>query len=55
MQGENDKAARSAFGSGVGAVTGLPTTATLRAIEGLVGDDEQTWADMFFGKNPLKD
>lgn len=55
MQGENDKAARSAFGSGVGAVTGLPTTATLRAIEGLVGDDDQTWADMFFGKNPLKD
>lgn len=55
MQGENDKAARSAFGSGVGAVTGLPTTATLRAIEGMVGDDDQTWADMFFGKNPLKD
>lgn len=55
MQGENDKAARSAFGSGVGAVTGLPTTATLRAVEGMVGDDDQTWADMFFGKNPLKD
>lgn len=55
MQGENDKAARSAFGSGVGAVTGLPTTATLRAIEGMVGDDDQTWADMFLGKNPLKD
>lgn len=55
MQGDNDKAARSAFGSGVGAVTGLPTTATLRAIEGMVGDDDQSWADMFFGKNPLKD
>lgn len=53
LQGENDRAFRKAVADGVGAVTGLPTTATLRAIEGAVGEDDMTWAEMFLGKNPL--
>lgn len=52
-QGENDKAFRRSAGDGVGLVTGLPTTATMRMIEGLIGEDDMTWAEMFLGKNPL--
>lgn len=51
-QGENDKALWSAFSSGVGAVTGLPTGTAVRMIDGMTSD-EKTWAETFLGKNPL--
>lgn len=53
VQGENDRAFRRSVADGVGAVTGLPTTSTMRMIEGLIGDDDVSWAEMFLGKSPL--
>ena len=53
-QGENDKAARKALANGVGVVTGLPTTATMRAIEKMIDSDDTSYSEVFFGKNPLE-
>lgn len=53
QQGENDKAFRGAVSQGVGLVTGLPTTASMRLIEGVIDSDDRSWADMFLGSNPL--
>lgn len=53
-QGENDKAARKALANGVGVVTGLPTTATMRAIEKVIDSDGTSFSEVFFGKNPLE-
>lgn len=54
-QGENDKAFRSAVANGVGLVTGLPTTSTMRVVEGVIGESDTSFAEMFFGRNPLND
>lgn len=52
-QGENDKQFRRSVADGIGAVTGLPTTSGMRFIEGLIGDDDESWVEMLLGKNPL--
>lgn len=43
MQGENDRQFRKFVADGVGAATGLPTTAAMRVIEGMIGDEDMTW------------
>ena len=53
QQGENDKAFRGAVSQGIGLVTGLPTTASMRVIEGVIDSDDRSWAEMFLGSNPL--
>lgn len=52
-QGENDRALRRAVFDAIGFGTGLPTTASLRAIEGIVAPDETSPAEALFGSNPL--
>lgn len=52
QQGENDPAMRKAVGETIGLVTGLPSTATMRALEGAI-DDEKGLSDALFGHNPL--
>ena len=52
-QGENDRALRRAIGDVVGITTGLPSTAILRGIEGVVAPDETSPAEALFGSNPL--
>lgn len=54
-QGENDRQFRKSVMDGVGLVTGIPTTATSRVIEGLIGEDDVSWFEMFIGRNPLTD
>jgi len=51
-QGEIDRAARGATLNVVGIVTGLPTTASLRAYEALT-DDDVPLAEGLLGQNPL--
>ena len=53
-QMENDRAARRAMADLIGLVTGLPTTATLRAYEGILNEDGDGSAfEALFGTNPL--
>ena len=52
-QGENDKALRRSIGDIIGTLTGLPSTATLRLYEGMLGDDDTPMSEAFFGSNPL--
>ncbi len=53
VQGENDKAMRRSAADLVGTVTGLPTTAMMRAIEALVKEDGPSMAEAIFGANPI--
>ena len=53
-QGENDKGFRRALGDTIGVSTGLPTTQSLRVIEGILDDDTPLFEAMF-GRNPLED
>ena len=53
-QGDNDKGMRRAVGDAVGVSTGLPTTQSLRVIEGILDDDTPLF-DAMFGRNPLED
>jgi hypothetical protein len=52
VQGENDRALRSAIADTAGAATGLPSTMAMRIIEYLLNDDVPL-AELFLGKNPL--
>lgn len=54
QQGENDPALRKAVGETIGLATGLPSTATMRALESAM-DDEKGLSDALFGHNPLTD
>lgn len=51
-QGENDRQLRRAVGDMVGVSTGLPTTQSLRLIEGALDNDKPA-AEALFGSNPL--
>ncbi|MDA8747624.1 hypothetical protein N9M66_05385 [Litoreibacter sp.] len=51
-QFENDAALRRAVGDTIGLVTGLPSTAAMRAIEGAISDDVPL-SEAVFGSNPL--
>lgn len=53
LQGENDRALRRAIGDTVGVLTGLPTTATIRLLEGILEPDQTSPAEALFGSNPL--
>lgn len=53
-QGENDSALRRSLSDAVGVLTGLPTTQTMRTIEGLLSDDVPL-SEMVMGRNPLAD
>jgi hypothetical protein len=50
---ENDAALRRAIGDLVGTTTGLPTTASLRLIEGVVDEDDRPFAEALVGRNQL--
>lgn len=50
---ENDAALRRAIGDLVGTTTGLPTTASLRLIEGIVDEDDRPFIEALVGRNQL--
>jgi hypothetical protein len=52
IQGENDAGLRRAVGNAIGLVTGLPTAASMRAIEGAM-DEEKGLSEALFGRNPV--
>jgi len=52
LQGENDRALRRSISDVVGIVTGLPTTAALRAIEA-AADSDVSISEALLGINPL--
>lgn len=53
LQWENDPAFRRAWSDVVGTMTGLPSTASMRAIEGAVAGDDVPMSEWAFGSNPL--
>ncbi|MGK7652417.1 hypothetical protein ACSQ76_08380 [Roseovarius sp. B08] len=53
VQGENDPALRRALADLVGTATGLPSTATMRILEGALTPEDTSAAEMLFGSNPL--
>jgi len=53
VQGENDKALRRSAVDLVGTITGFPSVATMRVIEGALAEKGPSMAEMFFGQDPI--